>query len=68
MYKMKTFPQSLPAFFMVLVKQEKIKVLALPIYRILLYYSKINVEDQDYLCDFLDSPVHFGILINHTIF
>ena len=37
MCKMKKFPQSLLAFFIVLVKEEKIKVLALPIYRILLY-------------------------------
>ena len=37
MCKMKKIPQSLLAFFIVLVKEEKIKVLALTIYRILLY-------------------------------
>ena len=41
MCKMKKFPQSLLAFFIVLVKEEKIKVLALTIYRILLYLEQL---------------------------
>ena len=43
MCKMKKFLQSLLAFFIVLVKEEKIKVLVLTIYQILLYYVFTNL-------------------------